>query len=36
VEEASLEPLRRVGLEDAAVMRFGYGIGIAYPLIWLE
>ena len=36
VEEASLEPLRRVGLEAAAVMRFGYGIGIAYPPIWLE
>jgi Xaa-Pro dipeptidase len=36
VEEASLEPLRRVGLEGAALMRFGYGIGIAYPPIWLE
>jgi Xaa-Pro aminopeptidase len=36
VEEASLEPLRRVGLEDAAMMRFGYGIGVAYPPIWLE
>jgi Xaa-Pro aminopeptidase len=36
VEEASLKPLRHVGLEDAAVMRFGYGIGIAYPPIWLE
>jgi len=36
VEEASLEPLRKVGLEDAATMRFGYGIGIAYPPIWLE
>jgi len=36
VEEASLEPLRRVGLESAAVMRFGYGIGVAYPPIWLE
>ncbi|MBS0561756.1 MAG: aminopeptidase P family protein [Proteobacteria bacterium] len=36
VEEASLEPLRRAGLEGAAVMRFGYGIGIAYPPIWLE
>jgi Xaa-Pro aminopeptidase len=36
VEEASLEPLRRVGLEGAAVMRFGYGIGVAYPPIWLE
>jgi len=36
VEEASLEPLRRVGLERAALMRFGYGIGVAYPPIWLE
>jgi len=36
VEDASLGPLRRVGLEGAAVMRFGYGIGIAYPPIWLE
>jgi len=36
VEEASLEPLRAHGLEDAAQMRFGYGIGIAYPPIWLE
>jgi Xaa-Pro dipeptidase len=36
VEEASLEPLRAVGLEGAALMRFGYGIGIAYPPIWLE
>jgi Xaa-Pro aminopeptidase len=36
VEEASLEPLRAHGLEDAAMMRFGYGIGVAYPPIWLE
>jgi Xaa-Pro aminopeptidase len=36
VEEASLEPLRQAGLERAAMMRFGYGIGIAYPPIWLE
>jgi Xaa-Pro aminopeptidase len=36
VEEASLEPLRKAGLEQAATMRFGYGIGIAYPPIWLE
>lgn len=36
VEEASLEPLRKAGLEGAAMMRFGYGIGIAYPPIWLE
>jgi Xaa-Pro dipeptidase len=36
VEEASLEPVCSAGMEDAAVMRFGYGIGIAYPPIWLE
>lgn len=36
VEEASLEPLKVHGLEHAAMMRFGYGIGIAYPPIWLE
>lgn len=36
VEEASLQPLRAHGLEAAAMMRFGYGIGIAYPPIWLE
>ena len=36
VEEASLVPLRAAGLEAAFLMRFGYGIGIAYPPIWLE
>ena len=36
VEEASLEPLRKAGLEGSAIMRFGYGMGIAYPPIWLE
>lgn len=36
VEDASLEPLRTQGIEHAAMMRFGYGIGIAYPPIWLE
>lgn len=36
VEEASLLPLRAHGLEAAAMMRFGYGVGIAYPPIWLE
>lgn len=36
VEDASLEPLRHEGLDSAAMMRFGYGIGIAYPPIWLE
>lgn len=36
IEEASLEPLRKLGLEGYAMMRFGYGIGVAYPPIWLE
>ena len=36
IEEASLGPVREAGLEHAAKMRFGYGIGIAYPPIWLE
>lgn len=36
VEEAALAPLRREGLEDTFQGRFGYGIGIAYPPIWLE
>jgi Xaa-Pro aminopeptidase len=36
VEEASLAPLRAHGLKEAAMMRFGYGVGVAYPPIWLE
>ncbi|MEM7172230.1 MAG: Xaa-Pro peptidase family protein [Pseudomonadota bacterium] len=36
VEEASLTPLQALGLADYATMRFGYGVGIAYPPIWLE
>jgi Xaa-Pro aminopeptidase len=36
IEVASLEPLARHGLAHAAMMRFGYGLGIAYPPIWLE
>lgn len=36
VEEASLVPLRKAGIEHTAMMRFGYGIGIAYPPVWLE
>jgi Xaa-Pro aminopeptidase len=36
VEAAALVPLRAAGLEDSFLMRFGYGIGIAYPPIWLE
>ena len=34
VEQGCLEPLARHGVEDAFMMRFGYGIGIAYPPIW--
>lgn len=36
IEQASLEPLRRQILDHLALMRFGYGIGVAYPPIWLE
>ena len=36
IEEASLIPLRQAGLEHTAMMRFGYGLGLAYPPIWLE
>jgi Xaa-Pro dipeptidase len=36
VEGASRVPLERVGLGHAAMMRFGYGVGIAYPPTWLE
>lgn len=34
MEEASLEPLRREGFEESAMMRFGLGIGIGYPPLW--
>jgi Xaa-Pro aminopeptidase len=36
VTGASLVPLEREGLAQAAMMRFGYGVGIAYPPTWLE
>ncbi len=36
VELASLAPLEREGLAAHAMMRFGYGVGIAYPPVWLE
>lgn len=36
IAEASLRPLRSEGLEKFAMMRFGYGLGIGYPPIWLE
>ncbi|MBN35067.1 MAG: hypothetical protein CMM46_09885 [Rhodospirillaceae bacterium] len=36
VEEASLEPLCGSGMDRHAMMRFGYGIGVAYPPVWLE
>jgi len=35
-EMASLVPLEREGLDVYATARFGYGIGVAYPPIWLE
>jgi Xaa-Pro aminopeptidase len=36
IDAASRVPLDREGLGHAAMMRFGYGIGIAYPPTWLE
>jgi Xaa-Pro aminopeptidase len=35
-EIASLRPLEREGIDGFAIARFGYGIGVAYPPIWLE
>jgi Xaa-Pro dipeptidase len=35
IEEASLAPLRREGLEDTAMMRFGLGLGVGYPPVWV-
>ena len=35
IDNASLEPLRRENLEHAAMMRFGLGIGIGYPRVWV-
>ncbi len=35
VEDASFEPVRQAGLMEHALWRYGYGIGIAYPPIWL-
>jgi Xaa-Pro dipeptidase len=36
VEEAALGPIHRFGLGDGLMMRFGYGVGVAYPPNWLE
>ncbi len=36
VEEAALGPIDRFGLGDGLMMRFGYGVGVAYPPNWLE
>ncbi len=35
VEDASFEPIRQTGLMEHALWRFGYGIGMAYPPLWL-
>lgn len=35
IEKASLEPLQREGLAHTAMMRFGLGIGIGYPPVWV-
>ena len=34
VEHASIEPLKRVGREDAYMVMLGTGLGVAYPPIW--
>lgn len=36
IDIASRKPIERAGLDEAAQMRFGVGIGIAYPPIWLS
>ncbi|AGS25318.1 M24 family metallopeptidase [Rhizobium etli] len=36
IDIASRKPIERAGLDQAAQMRFGVGIGIAYPPIWLS
>jgi Xaa-Pro aminopeptidase len=35
IDIASQGPIKRAGLEHAAQMRFGIGIGIGYPPIWV-
>jgi Xaa-Pro dipeptidase len=35
IEKASLESLKREGLEHTAMMRFGLGLGIGYPPVWV-
>ena len=35
IEKASLKPLEREGLAHTAMMRFGLGIGIGYPPVWV-
>lgn len=36
IDNGSRRPILRAGLDEAAQMRFGVGIGIAYPPIWLS
>ncbi|MER8435966.1 Xaa-Pro peptidase family protein [Mesorhizobium sp. M1312] len=36
IDNGSRKPIERAGLGEAAQMRFGVGIGIAYPPIWLS
>ena len=35
-EVATTEVLEKAGFGGLPIMRFGYGIGVAYPLSWLE
>ncbi|QRM32253.1 Xaa-Pro peptidase family protein [Microvirga sp. VF16] len=36
IDIAARKPIERAGLDEAAQMRFGVGIGLAYPPIWLS
>lgn len=35
IDNASLAPIEKAGLTHAALMRFGIGIGIGYPPVWV-
>ncbi|MCZ6895079.1 MAG: hypothetical protein O7H40_13670, partial [Gammaproteobacteria bacterium] len=35
MERAAIEPLKKVGREDAYMVMFGTGIGVAYPPVWV-
>jgi Xaa-Pro aminopeptidase len=35
MERASIEPLKKAGREDAYMVMFGTGLGVAYPPVWV-